>query len=800
MSARYPSRWLSAAALLAAVGLNSTAAAQSPPPAGAPQPPAVPALLPLPRLLVEPLLLEQEQVTEHGPLPRATPAMPAPPAPHTMHKPGQPECRMMPAEEMMLRCLLFSIHPFAAFLPIELEVEMSAMPFPGYLEHPPQYLPPGPAFPLTHEVSTSGVITSVPVAELLGLPHEAERLDVMPVEVEPIKVMPAAEESELKYELLGPWTDSARVLSLPLLPLAEIKVGVQEAKTGALMFGVGAELSRTGTVTVSAEPLAPAAQSIPLSPTPAAGEAGPPKTQVMLNVMVAEVDRKGARALKLDRAADDKAARWVIEVVDESRQAAFVGSLKGLREKSHAKVVAEPRLVTFDGQQASFLSGGQQAIPVASGAGPTAVQFMDFGTQITCRPVVLADGTIHLDVEPEISELCETAGVTVQGTVVPGRSSQRVHTTADIAPGRTLVISGPKAGGDVRLAVLVTPTVVPPPAATDAARERAERRTMVLMNYSGPSGHEVEAHGSACQPSHLTPERVHGGVGGDEDSVHDLLVKCQRELSRGHFAAAEDLAQQAISRDRKQVEDDPLVCQFNLLQKVKAAAVLPLGTVPPCECKPQGRRDAAPANDKAIGSDDRMVEALMNEYNAAYREARYRDAAAVAQRVLQIDPDNAVATGALNLAWTQARLRPAAPAPEPMAARLLPAVVTRANGTRDQPRQQADDAMVRFCDHFKQGRYEEAKAAALQALSAAPDDASALAALQMACAAMAKQPHPTEPQQCPYVGPMRPLLPPVDPAVVSALQKILIDPEKGPAGGAEEAEPKVEGSKPTPRR
>ena len=49
-------------------------------------------------------------------------------------------------------------------------------------------------------------------------------------------------------------------------------------------------------------------------------------------------------------------------------------------------------------------------------------------------------------------------------------------------------------------------------------------------------------------------------------------------------------------------------------------------------------------------------------------------------------------------------------------------------------------------------------------------------------------------------GPMRPLQP-VDPAVVSALRKLLIDPEKGgPAGGAEEAEPKVEGNKPIPRR
>src|SRR5439155_14454150 len=54
MSARFPSCWLSAAALLAAVGLTSAAAAQSPPPSGAPQTAPAPALLPLPRPLGAP--------------------------------------------------------------------------------------------------------------------------------------------------------------------------------------------------------------------------------------------------------------------------------------------------------------------------------------------------------------------------------------------------------------------------------------------------------------------------------------------------------------------------------------------------------------------------------------------------------------------------------------------------------------------------------------------------------------------------------------------------------------------------
>jgi hypothetical protein len=54
----------------------------------------------------------------------------------------------------------------------------------------------------------------------------------------------------------------------------------------------------------------------------------------------------------------------------------------------------------------------------------------------------------------------------------------------------------------------------------DVGRAKAEanprRRIMVLMNqseHSGPIGNELEKGWLVDQPSHLTPERVHGGVG-----------------------------------------------------------------------------------------------------------------------------------------------------------------------------------------------------------------------------------------------------------------------------------------------
>jgi tetratricopeptide (TPR) repeat protein len=766
MSARLPSRWPSAAALLAAGVLSSAAVAQSPEPRTDPPARPVPQTAPAPapirpvRFTFEPLLIEQEQVSEYGKGPRAEPpAMPAPPRVYrgcNMPEYDRDDGRMAP-EEMAFRCLLFTINPLAAFLPLSVEeVQVQTLPAPTYVNHPPQYIPPSPTFPVM-----------APVPEPVGMPREVERLKVMPKQVEQLDVMPRAEESEPHYQLLAPWTDAARLFQLPMLPHTEIKVSVQTAQTGSPLFGISAEVSRTGTITVIGEPLSDA-RPAPMAKVEETHRTGPADVpQVLVSMLVAEVTGKGARKLNLDRPADGKSARWVIEVADEARQKALKAAMLALREKGQAKPIAEPNLCTLSGQNASFLTGGEQAVLVTTWLGQAGVQFEEFGTRVTCRPTVLPSGTIRLDVEPEISELCEVAGGCDHGVIVPGRSTQRVHTTADIPAGGTLVISGPKAGGDTRLVLFVTPSVVEPPPAVPQP----------VFDFD-------------------SAERVHGVINGDddEDSVHELLVKCRRELSRGHYAAAEDLAQRAIERDRKAVAADPLVRESGLLQRVKAIAALPLGTVDPCAAKDGGRGIVPAGAAKAIGSDERVVEALLEEFNTAYKEARYSDAEALAQRARDMNPENAMAAAALQLArlhMPDMRLHAGTPAPVSVVSFYPNLDNTIAEGA-------SAAALARFRSNFKEGRYEEAKVEALRALTVAPGSAMAVAALQQACEALSRQPRPLTVPQCTYVGTsLRPSLPAVDPAVVGALQKILLERDKaGPFGGSEEAEPKDDGSKP----
>jgi pilus assembly protein CpaC len=140
------------------------------------------------------------------------------------------------------------------------------------------------------------------------------------------------------------------------------------------------------------------------------------------------------------------------------KQSGFLAFLQALRDESIAKLMAEPRLVTLSGRPASFLDGGEQAVPIPAGLGQVGVQFEEFGTRLNFLPIVLGNGKIHLEVEPEVSNLDNAAGTNIQGTVVPGRVTQRVHTTVELESGQTFLIGGliqhTSAGQDRKVPIL----------------------------------------------------------------------------------------------------------------------------------------------------------------------------------------------------------------------------------------------------------------------------------------------------------------------------------------------------------
>jgi len=121
---------------------------------------------------------------------------------------------------------------------------------------------------------------------------------------------------------------------------------------------------------------------------------------------------------------------------------AFLGYLQALRDENVVKSLEEPTLTTESGRPASFIVGGEQAVPVPAGLGQIGVQFEEFGTRLNFLPIVLGNGKIHLEVEPEVSSLNAAFGTNIAGTVVPGRSTTRINTTVELEDGQTFVLGG----------------------------------------------------------------------------------------------------------------------------------------------------------------------------------------------------------------------------------------------------------------------------------------------------------------------------------------------------------------------
>jgi pilus assembly protein CpaC len=118
----------------------------------------------------------------------------------------------------------------------------------------------------------------------------------------------------------------------------------------------------------------------------------------------------------------------------------FQGFLQALRQYDLAKLLSEPTLTTLDGRPASFNVGGEIPIPIQQSLGVTTVQWREFGTRIDFVPVLLGNGTVRLEVRPEISQIDPGLRDSVTGTV--GFRSRRADTAVELKAGQTLAIAG----------------------------------------------------------------------------------------------------------------------------------------------------------------------------------------------------------------------------------------------------------------------------------------------------------------------------------------------------------------------
>lgn len=121
--------------------------------------------------------------------------------------------------------------------------------------------------------------------------------------------------------------------------------------------------------------------------------------------------------------------------------------VEALEDNQYLRMLAEPTLVALSGEKASFLAGGEFPIPVVQGGGvgggsSVTVEYKEFGVRLNFKPTVLGDGTIKLQVAPEVSDLSDAGAVTIQGFRIPSLATRRADTTLHMRSGQTFAMAG----------------------------------------------------------------------------------------------------------------------------------------------------------------------------------------------------------------------------------------------------------------------------------------------------------------------------------------------------------------------
>jgi pilus assembly protein CpaC len=203
----------------------------------------------------------------------------------------------------------------------------------------------------------------------------------------------------------------------------------------------------------------------------------PGEQQVMLKVTVAEVNRAAARSIGLNFSVKNNQGITVFanttglgnstaggtsgngNVGDIATTLLGIGNLPfrldnghlnfaltALQNLSYAKSLAEPNLVTLNGQTASFQAGGEFPVPVVTGATATGLQgvsYVPYGVQVQFVPYITDRDRIKLRVQATVSTRdLATAQTNINGAGVPSLTTRNVRTVVELRQGETLAVAG----------------------------------------------------------------------------------------------------------------------------------------------------------------------------------------------------------------------------------------------------------------------------------------------------------------------------------------------------------------------
>jgi pilus assembly protein CpaC len=193
-------------------------------------------------------------------------------------------------------------------------------------------------------------------------------------------------------------------------------------------------------------------------------------SQVQLQVRVAEVSRSRMRELSLSPAYQSRpgvggymnsgGGPFTMNRVSEGSIFGSVGStlnlfvmggnlftfIRAMKQQGALRELAEPNLVAMDGQQASFLAGGEFPVPIVQGGGggqnTVSIVFKEYGVRLNFKPTIIDEDHIRLELEPEVSTIDFANGVKFDGFLIPALKTRRAKTGIELRDGQSFALAG----------------------------------------------------------------------------------------------------------------------------------------------------------------------------------------------------------------------------------------------------------------------------------------------------------------------------------------------------------------------
>jgi pilus assembly protein CpaC len=119
--------------------------------------------------------------------------------------------------------------------------------------------------------------------------------------------------------------------------------------------------------------------------------------------------------------------------------------IRALQTQGALRELAEPNLIAMDGQQASFLAGGEFPVPIVQGGGErntVSIVFKEYGVRLNFKPTIIDEDHIRLELEPEVSTIDFANGVKFDGFLIPALRTRRAKTGVELRDGQSFALAG----------------------------------------------------------------------------------------------------------------------------------------------------------------------------------------------------------------------------------------------------------------------------------------------------------------------------------------------------------------------